>query len=606
MAASDPALPRTRTLTIFAQDPAVRGADGRILRACVTVPAEALAAGPWGHRVQIIDYDASTGTLYAPRALDEDAADDGSDRDPYAGVADDAVLLADPGFHAQNAYAIAMRTLAHFERTLGRRVGWGFAGHQLKIAPHAFADANAFYSADDEALVFGYFPADDGTMVFSCLSHDVVAHESTHALVDGLRRRFTDPSSPDQAGFHEGFADVVALLSVFSLPKIVDALLAGAAGDRPVNEANGRRRRGARAPTAPTVAAEQLTPEALRFSALLGLAEQMGQAMSGVRGQPLRRAAELKPSRDYLEDPAFREPHRRGEILLAAMMNAFLEVWTARLRGVREVSPGRLDRLRVVEEGVNAAEYLLTMAIRALDYTPPVDLRMGDFLSAMLTADTEIRPDDTKYEFRRHLIESFDAYGIAPASTTADAPGCWKTGVAGALSYTRTHFESMLRDPDEVFWFIWENRKALGVYGDTYGHVLSVRPCLRVGPDGFTLRETVVEFMQLLQLAAGELSGVVDEKTEGRPSVQKPADMPDDTPVTLYGGNALVFDEYGRLKYNIHNGITDARRQSERLAYLWEAGFFTPGGRQALSAFSQMHLRRALDLSVLTDRREEW
>src|SRR5918993_1424458 len=55
-------------------------------------------------------------------------------------------LLEDPRFHAQNVYAIIMRTLARFEFALGRRVGWSFLGHQLQVAPHAFADANAFYS----------------------------------------------------------------------------------------------------------------------------------------------------------------------------------------------------------------------------------------------------------------------------------------------------------------------------------------------------------------------------------------------------------------------------------------------------------------------------
>src|SRR6185503_2322557 len=111
----------------------------------------------------------------------------------------DARLLRDPSFHAQNVYATVMRTLSRFEFALGRRVRWGFETHQVKVAPHAFADANAFYSSDDEALVFGYFPAGDGTMVYSALSHDVVAHETTHALLDGIRHRFLDPSSPDQA-----------------------------------------------------------------------------------------------------------------------------------------------------------------------------------------------------------------------------------------------------------------------------------------------------------------------------------------------------------------------------------------------------------------------
>jgi hypothetical protein len=73
------------------------------------------------------------------------------------------------------------------------------------------------------ALLLGYFPSYDGARtIYTCLSHDVIVHETTHALVDGLRTRYTDPSSPDQAAFHEGFADVVALLSIFSLPSIAE------------------------------------------------------------------------------------------------------------------------------------------------------------------------------------------------------------------------------------------------------------------------------------------------------------------------------------------------------------------------------------------------
>jgi hypothetical protein len=119
------------------------------------------------------------------------------------------------------------------------------------------------------------------------------------------------------------------------------------------------------------------------------------------------------------------------------------------------------------------------------------------------------------------------------------------------------------------------------------------------------LRETVVEFIQVLELTAGELVQVRDRKLPGKPPVEKPADMPATTPVTLYGGSTLIFDEYGRLKYNVHNGINDAKRQTDRLAYLWEAGFFTEEGAQ-LQRFSHMHLRRALDLAILRNRNEEW
>ena len=43
------------------------------------------------------------------------------------------------------------------------------------------------------------------------------------------------------------------------------------------------------------------------------------------------------------------------------------------------------------------------MWIRALDYMPPVHLEFGDALSAALTADTEVRPDDSRYQLRAHM-----------------------------------------------------------------------------------------------------------------------------------------------------------------------------------------------------------
>src|SRR3954468_22993109 len=85
---------RTRKLRIIAQDPAVR-VDGRILTATVEVPAEDLQPGPWGCRVQVIDYDSSTGTLLKP--LEDAPAGDGGFADPFAD-ATDTTLLTNPQF----------------------------------------------------------------------------------------------------------------------------------------------------------------------------------------------------------------------------------------------------------------------------------------------------------------------------------------------------------------------------------------------------------------------------------------------------------------------------------------------------------------------------
>src|SRR5947207_13417232 len=103
-------LPRTRQLTVVAEDPALRHTigprKGRIVTAKISVPAERLDPGPRGYRVHCIDYDATSDTYYQTGIPeDRDLFDD----------APDAVLLEDPNFHCQNAYALVMFTLSRFE-----------------------------------------------------------------------------------------------------------------------------------------------------------------------------------------------------------------------------------------------------------------------------------------------------------------------------------------------------------------------------------------------------------------------------------------------------------------------------------------------------------
>ncbi len=563
-----------RAFRIIAQDPSVRGSHGGILTANVNVPYEKLSRGPLGHRVHVVDYDASQRLLYEP-------ADLGKDGDRFES-APDRTLLANPAFHAQNVYATIMRLLARFEAALGRRAAWGFNGHQLHVSPHAFAEANAFYAEEIRSLLFGYFPAQNGETVFSCLSHDIVAHETTHALLDGLRDSYTLPSVPDQAGFHEGFADIVALLSVFGLPEIVSALL----------------RRGRR--TGDRVDVADLTKAKLKKSALLGLAEEFGSEASRFRDEVLRRSVRRPPEKGALDKPEFDEPHLRGEILASAVLNAFVSVWRERLDSWLPHHERKVRIDRVAEDGADAAQHLLTMAIRALDYCPVIDMTFGDFLSAMLTADYELLPDDGKYKYRRTLRDQFGQWGIPPASARLDPKhhgpppeeGAWGRPLeADRLSYDTVHRESLQRHPDEVFRFLWDNREPLGVSDKAYTHVESVRPCVRVGPDGFVLRETVAEYLQSLDIEARQL---------GSMRIRKPQDMPGSTPIRIFGGGVLVFDEFGHLKYHVRKRLDDEKRQQQRLDYLWRNrvrdsrqryGFSdgAPAGRR----FALMHLRRA-------------
>jgi hypothetical protein len=564
---------RTRRMPVLAQDHSVRSPTGRILTAPISVPWEELEDGPTGHRVQVIDYDATTHRLYKPAHVgDDDLPDPTGDRE----------ILRDPAFHARNVYALVMQTLARFEFSLGRRVSWGFRAHQLKLVPHAFEEMNSFYSREAESLLFGYYRTGDGP-VFMCLSHDIVVHETAHALVDGLRSRFMAPSSPDQAAFHEGYADIVALLSVFSLGEVLGLLLTRGL-ESEIKEG--------------VIPRSAVTARSLEQSVLLGLADSMGSESGTASTNALRRSITLKPGPDVLERPEFGEPHRRGEVVVAATMRAFLDAWLRRLRSPEAAATELIELRRVIDEGADVADTLLTMAIRALDYTPPVHLEFGDFLSAMITADSEIRADDSRYGLRQGLLDSFASYGIAPASRTPD--GLWVPSDL-ELASQGVRFGSLQTDAVEMFRLVWANRRKLNLDPTAYTRIASIRPCVRSSPDdGLPLRETVAECLQYVKIRGSEL---------GLYGLAKPEGMPNDTEIALEGGSTLILDDFGRLKYEVHNRLPDPGSKDDlakaqrRLQYLWEQGYFDKGASFA-ARLATMHRLRAGEPRTL--RTEAW
>ncbi|WP_374376110.1 hypothetical protein [Dongia sp.] len=576
-------IPRVRKLTILAEDPGVRlgGPSGPLAFAQVEVPAEELADGPTGYRVKVVDFDASANVAYFARAKYE--TKEGAFVDPFAATPKDLKskasrlayerrLLGDPNFHAQNVYAIVMRTLARFEFALGRRVHWGFDGHQIHIAPHAFCDANAFYSRSDRGLLFGYFRGKSGKIVHTSLSHDIVAHEATHALLDGLRTGFMNPSGPDVAGFHEGFADVVAMLSAFSLREVIASILS----------ANGLRRY--KGTSIRVISGRYLTRDALSKSVILGLADQMGAELQDSRGDALRRSVMLKPDKKLLSKRDYLEPHVRGEIFAAAMMRSFLALWVNRIGQLGTFGKDDYNLDMVVEEGTKVADHLLTMAIRALDYCPAIDMTYGDYLAALLTADHEVMPDDSRFAYRKTLRQTFASFGIeTPTDLCETDSGTWKPFAEGEkITYRNTKYESMLHDREEVFRFIWENRDALSVDSRAYTKVLSVRPCHRLSYDGFMLRETICEYAQVAKMFGAECKSML--------GVERPAGMPTTQYFTAHGGGVLIFDQHGQIKYHIAKPL-HAPRQSEILQYLWDEGYLD-GESGLLGSFAHLHRLR--------------
>jgi hypothetical protein len=151
-------------------------------------------------------------------------------------------------------YAVVMTTIERFEQVLGRRVHWSnrlnpeahtFAYVKgLRVYPHALRGPVAYYDSQRKALLFGYYPPpgdfesrnfhQEG-MVFTCLSHDVVAHETTHAILDGMYRLLSRIDNLDMLAFHCAFADIVALFQHFLLPGFLRNQIANTQADAPIS-----------------------------------------------------------------------------------------------------------------------------------------------------------------------------------------------------------------------------------------------------------------------------------------------------------------------------------------------------------------------------------
>jgi hypothetical protein len=563
-------------MTVLAQDPVVTGADGRPLMTQVHVPADYLAPGPRSHRFFVVDYDAAADRL--GQGLEVKPGWSFHDRFRRAARRDPESAIADPAFHAQMVYAIAARTLGLFEQALGRRVPWSFPDHQLFLVPHAIEEENAFYSPEDRAILFGWFRGVDDRPVHTCLSHDIIAHETTHAILDGLRPGFEEPGLPDQQALHEALADVVALLSVISLKDIVQRVLRGAAPGR-----------SARIP------ASEVSVAALRRSVLTGVGEQFGRGV-GLRGRALRQSADWTPDAGWQSLPEYEEPHQRGEVLVWVMLNAVIEIWHRRLLPIVD-RDGTLDRDRAAEEGAKAAGHVLGMSIRAIDYCPPVEVELEDFAAALLRADQVAAPDDA-YGYRRTIQRAFERAGLrADPGRIADLRA-WRPRGAGQrrLEAPGTlNFGALRRSEEEVFRFIWANARGLGLGADRDVRLVvgPVALAERVGPDGLIVSEVVACYVQDLELTVAELP----------PEAGAPGGLDPATEVQLRGGGVIVFDQYGQARFHVAKPLGDWERQGRRLRFLARHGMLDTLGRLGFSTgaargqrFATLHLERIDDL----------
>lgn len=404
--------PTARRLRIFTSDP-TQATDTKLFGTNETVLdvlwEKDLKPGPIGEYLEVVDVDPPAGCCYAPVDLNHPNL-----------LAENGLPPSEsnPQFHQQMAYAVAMTTIDRFQKALGRTALWApriirdSSGktltrqfvQRLRIYPHGLCEENSYYSRDKMALLFGHFRAHDekgedigntlpGSQVFCAVSHDVIAHETTHALLDGLHPRYQEPTNTDMLAFHEAFADIVALFQHFSMPEALLHQIKSTRGD-------------------------------MERDSLLGkLAVQFGEATG--RHGALRSAIGKKNRNDYYKAREIGEPHELGAVLVSAVFAAFETIYTARSADLIRIATGGTGILpageisndlaaRLAAEAATVANQVLTMCIRALDYCPPIDLTFGEYLRAIITADKDMVPDDRR-GYRVAFISAFRDRGIFPA-----------------------------------------------------------------------------------------------------------------------------------------------------------------------------------------------
>jgi subtilisin family serine protease len=567
----DQPVPTRRRLRIFAYDPSMeQQLDTLGLNvATVTVRYEKVDLGPVGEYIEVIDVDPASDACYAPIDLDDARLLMQDGRPPAESSAQ---------FHQQMVYAVSMKTIEHFERALGRVALW--CPHvsnsaacpeeyiqRLRIYPHALREANAFYSPDKKALLFGYFTSATeeeinvpGALIFACLSYDIVAHETTHALLDGLHPRYREPTNRDMLAFHEAFADIVALFQHFTVPESVRNQIAKTQGN-------------------------------LRQDNLLAeLAVQFGQSTSGRAA--LRSYVGTQPQRtDY---PAATEPHDRGAVLVAAVFDAFLRIYSIRSYELRRLASGGTGVLptgdipdalcdALAAAAAKLADRWLDICIRALDYCPPVDLTFGDYLRALITADADAVPDDER-SYRVAFTSAFRDRGIyaqgirsvsvgsliwePPTVQFQSLPGVlarvslsWDLHCNRRTAYDRSKvnarvFHDWLVSPDvssEELDSLGLVRLAsgstqplnlCGLPGTLHGiEVHSVRPARRIGLDGEARVDLVIEITQTWH--------------------------PTDPDRSLHrGGVTLIIDlEAQMTKYVVRKSVANEQSYTQQLAF---------------------------------------
>jgi hypothetical protein len=371
-------------------------------------------------------------------------------------------------------------------------------------------------------------------------------------LLDGLRVRFDRASNPDVGAFHEGFADLVALLQRFSYRMVVRSIILNTQGD--------------------------LTRE--------GDWTRLVFEMARGKGDTSLRSIDLDGVHRYSPEA---EEHDLGTILVSAILDAFVTIYTHKASPIIRLATGGRKKIdegesmsadlitQLTHIASRLSTHLLNMCIRAIDYCPPVDITLGEYLRALITADFDLVPDDP-WSYREALIDAFRKRHIFPEGVPALSEDAlvWEHPdqpiVIPGLNFGDLRFSAdpgCAADAEEVLRqarligetvCLPDNLKIFGLADpkDPYFApdkvdppvIESVRTLRRVGPDGQLAFGLVAEVIQRRYVAGGD----------GYPAFR------------YRGGSTIIIGALGEVRYVIAKYIKSETRLLRQREYVATAG----------------------------------
>ena len=328
--------------------------------------------GPITPRVAVVDLDPNTeelvpGAVYRLPTGSQTLSRYDVDRNDVMSTA----------FIQVSVFATVYRTMYLYEhpKTLGRKIRWAFDGPQLLVVPRAGWMANAFYERRSRSLQFFSFESDD-RVIHTALSRDIVAHETAHAVIDGIVPDLYDALDPQSLALHEGIADLTAMLLAFSSRRLTKAILDKTGG--------------------------QIT-ESTDFSSI---GEEFGRALdpTGKSGW-LRNLLNKETLKAYVTPDLEPEEHDLSQVISGVLYEFMCELH----EHIRRDLATRLGLSEFSASGralFVAARQFERMVLRGLDYLPPGEVTFADFGRAILAADQASYDDDTwRASLRRKFVE---------------------------------------------------------------------------------------------------------------------------------------------------------------------------------------------------------